>query len=89
MRACVGGAQAPDRTDPSAAWPSRLIGVNSLHGDDDVGGLGDDGVGVGDDGDGGVGDDGDGWFGCGYDCCLWLPSRHTHVDICHCHLSLE
>ena len=43
MRACVGGAQAPDRTDPSAGWLSRLIGVNSLHGDDD------DGVGVGDD----------------------------------------
>ena len=65
MRACVGGAQAPDRTDPSAAWPSRLIGVNSLHGDDDAGGVGDDGDG------GGVGDDGDGWFGCG----LELKSR--------------
>ena len=48
MRACVGGAQAPDRTDPSAAWPSRLIGVNSLHGDDDGGGIGDDGGGGGD-----------------------------------------
>ena len=34
------GAQAPDRTDPSAAWTSRLIGVNSLHGDDDDGGGG-------------------------------------------------
>ena len=68
------GAQAVDRTDPSAAWTSRLIGVNSLHGDDDAGG---------------VGDDGDGWFGSGYNCCLWLPSRHTHGDICHCHLSLE
>ena len=40
MRACVGGAQAADRTDPSAAWTSRLIGVNSLHGDDDDGGGG-------------------------------------------------
>ena len=59
MRACVGGAQAPDRTDPSAAWTSRLIGVNSLHGDDDGGGVGDDGGGVDDDGGGGE-DDGDG-----------------------------
>ena len=36
----MGGAQAADRTDPSAAWTSRLIGVNSLHGDDDDGGGG-------------------------------------------------
>ena len=43
------GAQAPDRTDPSAAWTSRLIGVNSLHGDDDGGGVGDDGGGVDED----------------------------------------
>ena len=43
----MGGAQAADRTDPSAAWTSRLIGGNSLHGDDDGGGVGDDGGGVG------------------------------------------